>query len=722
MTNLASNDVSAREPIRVAVVGGGCAGLTAAFELSRPEHEGRYAVTVYQLGWRLGGKGASGRGVAGRIEEHGLHLWMGFYENAFRIVRECYAELERDPRSCPIASWTDAFVPDPACGVTDRTPDGRWLPWTVALGSQPGLPGDPLPPGHRYSVAHYVGRSLGLLGSLLRAVRKESGKGSAAPPPASGAEAELSRQISELMKYGELATLTAVIQGLSLLEARLRALPLYPNSVVLPFYEAVARGAKQQLDALVQTDDEMRRLWEIIDLVLAAVRGSLRFSLLSDPRGFDVIDDYDCREWLKLNGASERAINSAFIRGLYDLAFAYEEGDVRRPRVAAGQALRGTMRAFYTYRGAFFWKMQVGMGDAVFAPLYEVLKRRGVQFEFFHRLEQVLLGPAPADEGGKPHVARLVFDVQAVTRDGREYNPLVDVKGVPSFPSAPDHAQLEDGEQLARSGRDFESFWERERAFERTLQVGRDFDLVVLAVSVASIPHVCKDIVENDARWRDMVEHVKTVPTQALQLWLDADLRELGWEHGPMNLSGFVEPFDTWADMGQLIDKECWSRPPKTIAYFCSVLPDRSPAEQRRPSYPGERLGEVRANAIAFMDGELGHLWSKARSPAGGFRWELLGSADGARALPADSSRIDSQYYRANINPSDRYVLSLPGSLRYRISPLDTSYDNLTIAGDWTDCGFNEGCVEAAVMSGRLAAHALSLKPALEDIVGFDHP
>ena len=57
-----------------------------------------------------------------------------------------------------------------------------------------------------------------------------------------------------------------------------------------------------------------------------------------------------------------------------------------------------------------------------------------------------------------------------------------------------------------------------------------------------------------------------------------------------------------------------------------------------------------------------------------------------------------------------------------RLGPLDRTYDNLTIAGDWTDCGFNAGCVEAAVMSGRLAAHAISQLPRLEDIIGFDHP
>jgi hypothetical protein len=50
------------------------------------------------------------------------------------------------------------------------------------------------------------------------------------------------------------------------------------------------------------------------------------------------------------------------------------------------------------------------------------------------------------------------------------------------------------------------------------------------------------------------------------------------------------------------------------------------------------------------------------------------------------------------------------------------SFDNLTIAGDWTATGLDSGCIESAVMSGRLAAHALSQHPPLQDIVGYDHP
>ena len=96
-----------RSPGRVVILGGGMAGLSAAWRLSEPGWRDRFeSITVYQRGWRLGGKGASSRGTNGRIEEHGLHIWLGSYENAFTLLRECYAELDRsatDP-SAPIHS------------------------------------------------------------------------------------------------------------------------------------------------------------------------------------------------------------------------------------------------------------------------------------------------------------------------------------------------------------------------------------------------------------------------------------------------------------------------------------------------------------------------------------------------------------------------------------------------------------------------------------------
>ena len=73
-----------------------------------------------------------------------------------------------------------------------------------------------------------------------------------------------------------------------------------------------------------------------------------------------------------------------------------------------------------------------------------------------------------------------------------------------------------------------------------------------------------------------------------------------------------------------------------------------------------------------------------------------------------DRSILLDIFYRANIDPSERYVLSVPGSTAARIHPADTGFGNLTIAGDWTVNELNAGCVEAAVTSGILAADAVA--------------
>lgn len=697
--------------------------MTAAFELTRPAHQGKYQVTVYQEGWRLGGKGSSGRGPSDRIEEHGLHLWMGFYENAFRLMRECYAEAARDRQKCPIADWRDAFVADNFNAIADRTPAGQWLPWKVKLKPLAGLPGDPNP--RPWTMIDYAVRTLDLLRTAIQAVRVEKGEAGAGSGDDSQAFPTTQEEVLEglrlVSRHPQLATLGGALQVLLFLQVAFKAFPLYPWNLLSQVTEMVCDAVRQQLEASLAADDEGRRLWELIDLTLAVVRGIIRFQLMFDPRGFDAINDHDCKEWLRMNGASDRSVNGAFVRSLYDLAFAYEDGDVNKPAVAAGVAVRGSLRAFFTYRGAFFWKMQAGMGDVVFAPLWEVLKKRGARFEFFHRLENVKV--ADGAPGERPYVTELDFAVQAEIEGGVEYRPLVDVRGLPCWPSQPDWGQLVDGSRLKGEGHDFESHWDRRHARKETLRVTEDFDLVILGVGVGAIPFVCSEIVARDPRWKAMVEHVKSVPTQALQLWLNEDRKALGWTGEPVNISGFVEPFDTWADMTHLVPRESHAEKVRSIAYFCSVLPDAPAEAAERASHPAERLAEVKANAEQFLNRDVAHLWPKAVDDKG-FRWDLLVDsappADGAHAVGA--ARLAGQYLRANVNPSDRYALALPGSIQYRISPLDPTYENLVVTGDWTACGLTEGCVEAAVMSGRLAAHAISKSPPLSDIVGFDHP
>ena len=99
------------------------------------------------------------------------------------------------------------------------------------------------------------------------------------------------------------------------------------------------------------------------------------------------------------------------------------------------------------------------------------------------------------------------------------------------------------------------------------------------------------------------------------------------------------------------------------------------------------------------------------RDPSG-IDWSTLHSATDADG----AARFDSQYWRANIDPTELYVLSLPGTMRWRMTAGDNEFDNLVICGTWTDSGFNLSSVEGAVMSGLSAAKFISGEPI--EIVG----
>ena len=151
------------------------AGLAAAWRLSEPGWRAELeSITVYQRGWRLGGKGASSRGANGRIEEHGLHLWLGYYENSFRVLREVYAELDRpasDP-SAPIQTWTDAMIPAETVGLEDRRRDG-WQHWLGEFTRNDLLPGEPDATLREFSVADTLRRALQLITDFLESLPDE---------------------------------------------------------------------------------------------------------------------------------------------------------------------------------------------------------------------------------------------------------------------------------------------------------------------------------------------------------------------------------------------------------------------------------------------------------------------------------------------------------------------------------------------------------------------
>jgi uncharacterized protein with NAD-binding domain and iron-sulfur cluster len=671
------------------------AGLSAAWRLSEPGWQDRIeSITVYQRGWRLGGKGASSRGQHGRIEEHGLHVWLGSYENAFALLRECYAELDRattDP-DAPIRTWDQAMVPADNLGIADRSGDD-WLVWAGRFARNDELPGEPNATGRELTVVGFVRRALQLVLDFSESLREATAGGlvlSTSPDTVS------TRWIDDLRR-GALATLAVL------------ANPLPP--------EAIRAGVLgQPLDAVREAIEyehrpDQRRFWLLISILTATVRGLIADNLVTDPQGFRAINDEDYGAWMLRHGAHPDVLDFPLVRGLYDMVFGYEDGDYDRPAFAAGLAVLLTGIALFQYKGAFFWKMTAGMGDIVIAPMYQALRRRGVQFEFFHRVDALHLDDR-----------RQLIDAVTVGRQVRladgvaHYEPLTRIRGLPVFPNTPLADQIDENAGIY----DLESYFgKRDDVETRRLRRGVDFDHVVLAVSLGMVELVAPELVADSPEWRDMTAHVRTVATQAFQLWLRPEESSLGWARPGVTTSGYVAPFDTWASMPQTLWAEEWPEHdrPHTVAYFCGALDAVWPTTDDHTAYVDRCRQNVLTKAVGYLDQHVG-LYLPGAVTEQGFRWHLLCGANGDQGVSA----LNTQHVSVNIDPSDRYVQSVPGSDKYRLRSDESGYDNLVLAGDWTDSGMNAGCIEAAVMSGLQAANALLGRGRYYRIRGFYMP
>ena len=383
---------------RIAILGGGVGAVTAAYYLSADGWEQRFeSITIYQQGWRLGGKGASGRGANERIEEHGLHIWFGFYENAFRMLDECHNELDRvahyGKRWSTLFTSVDAsFRPCSTVSLTDH--DGcDWKIWTADF---PYEDDDApwLPRQDTWTVATYLVRTLELAAAVAGSVfqhEREARRGQDPNQPAAHISlAEAERQAQAALSAAPGAGALKAAAQLTATASRVTSIALLPAlDVVLELIDRVLDAARLRLDGVVRHNDNARRAWYLLDLLLANIRGVICDGVV-EANDFDLVDDWDYCDWLVRHGAMRESVNSALVRALvYDLAFAYEDGDPARPRCGAGTALRGLTRTFFGYRGALMYRMNAGMGDVVFAPLYELLSKRGVTIKFFHRVEEL---------------------------------------------------------------------------------------------------------------------------------------------------------------------------------------------------------------------------------------------------------------------------------------------------------------------------------------------
>ena len=816
--------------IRVAIIGGGCAGLSAAWQLSQ---QPGYEIHVYEKSWRLGGKGASVRDADGRILEHGLHVWFGFYENAFKMMRECYAEVERrnwgpGPETAEKLAHgriEDALLPEPNVGVAHPGFQGEWAFWSGLFPPDDGLPGTPIDErANPFTVANYLLRCFSLLKTLTLSVIGPPNEAEPSKPASNDAAAPIAVLIERMigmLRVGSLTGAAVLLQAVTILEVWVRSFNLAPRVAgsAVQLAEALAAQTRKLLRDVAMVDQKIRTRTEIIEIVMTIAVGLLRDGILFDERGLDAINQHDYRDWLRSHGATDTAIESRFLVAAYDLVFGYRNGDRNKPAFAAGVALRGALRMFFTYRGSMFWRMGSGMGDAVFAPLYRVLmagralepspmsragepaKTEGppsfsspVQFHFLHELSKIALD---VSQDQSRYVVSMDFATQGDEKELDEQSK----DALDKFGCWPETAEARFGGAIEKGpGR-------------KALLLGPDFDRVIFAMGIedfkkaggGELPNVTGGDSTSPADWRKMCYEVKTVATKSAQVWLQKDLEGLGWDRGSGLITALGLSFSTWADMTPTLTSErAWRGPTRSaldaarsVAYFCDVLPDgeieklqrevrgeavqriraelsdtakalrlaasESPemaARQRRAALEAvlkihiprvlhgpidavlsklldgiARLGdEGTAEAISdrltaasdsfeadlfiasleiYLEHELDKLLAKEMHPV----WPRV-FAHGQTAIDSEISR----HLKANIEGSDRYTQSLPSSIACRVSPLNRSVENMTIAGDWTACGLDVGCVEAAVMSGMLAAYAISGKPDPRSIIGYNHP
>jgi uncharacterized protein with NAD-binding domain and iron-sulfur cluster len=663
---------------KVAIVGGGAGGAAAAFWLSStPALRSRYDVTLYTRGWRLGGKGASGRNAAcgQRIEEHGLHLWLGFYENAFTMMRQVYAAWVAPPDS-PIKTFDEAFSPLRKV-VMEQSLGTAWSAWEFDFPQLPGQPGDP----DTNTVETLVAKASAAIRVYLNRLEASHGL--------LGSYAAIAEAFETTL--GDVADDTSRDIALAAIHSLQRCLT----------------GARHLLET-PETTDELgqftQRVLILVNLGLALMTGYILDILPVDPEhnhqaGYDQLDDQEFRAWLRAHGAWDETIDAPPIRCLYDLTFAFLKGDASSPdngALACGVTLKLLESLVFRYKDAPLWKMNAGMGDIVFAPLYRVLTARGVTINFFHALTDVAL----SDDGRR--IVSLTFNRQAALATP-PYCPLVAVNGLPCWPSEPDWAQLRDGAALKAARVNFESIWDTTTDATVSVPVS-DGDCVVLAVPPEMLKYAAPKLTAKP-RWAEMLDNSASVATLATQLWVSAPNDKFGALDPNAPLTCFAEPLDTWCDMSHLLPRENWDAAdaPKAIAYFCGALnvPLLGPQD---PDPGAALLAQVTAATGAWLDANIAAIWPKISAPGGGLR-------DGI---------VTSSYYRANYDPSELYVQIPQGSVKHRLTPGSCVFSNLYLAGDWTRTPVSGGCVETAVQSGLLAAEAITGLALLSSNTGAD--
>ena len=173
-----------------------------------------------------------------------------------------------------------------------------------------------------------------------------------------------------------------------------------------------------------------------------------------------------------------------------------------KPRLALGLMAIGAIQLGFMYLFYYHSFLLLTVPEVliftIFTPLYEVLKKRGVEFKFFQRVEELVPGAGDIDS------IRITQQVQ-LKDPAAGYAPLVDVKGLACWPSAPDYAQIEPAQAalLQASGINLESYWsdwpqQYQQAFGRALPE-TDAAAIVALIAVSRHTWIAMRMVPVDA-------------------------------------------------------------------------------------------------------------------------------------------------------------------------------------------------------------------------------
>ena len=133
----------------------------------------------------------------------------------------------------------------------------------------------------------------------------------------------------------------------------------------------------------------------------------------------------------------------------------------------------------------------------------------------------------------------------------------------------------------------------------------------------------------------------------------ETKLAKLGWQLGPTVLSTYSDPFRSWA---RCLICFLWKTGQRQSLTRSSIFVGHSfrrgkclPFTYR--NFPKVRRDRVKQDFRDWLENNIIKLWPLAGTAQGGFNAGL----------------VVHEFYRANLDPSEMYVQTFPGSVKYRL-------------------------------------------------------